>query len=1324
MAFLAHAAQNLRRGITKKNVYRALGISVGVLFILLIPRPARAAFSDILYSGISYILYVVASGIGKLTVLLFGILVQVAQYNDFLNAEAVQIGWRIVRDLCNMFFILVLLVIAFGTVFRYQPYRYNTLLRRLLIMAVLINFSNLIAGFFIDLTQVIMMTFVNAFADTAGGNLTTALGIDKILQVLGDTGATGAEVSALSVAITILLGAILITIAFVVILVYVVMLLARIIALWVLIILSPAAYLLSTFPSTRSWSSQWWRMFWQYASVGPILAFFLWLTLTIAQGGNASKLITSGLPSTALNANTTFDTGGTVAAALSEISSESGILGFMVSIILLVASLIVASKTGAAGGALAGRAAANIQRTGMAAARMPMRAAGAVARGTYEATLQRPAEAAAIRLGGALASTRVFGARLPFSEQGLQLQARVTQAQRQRQEREMTLMRSVNDDRVLASYANGREISPRGRARQQAARRLAPGTIQDNQLLLQTMENMTVEDMQQISSSRKYRLADRIHQPGFQAHVHGNPRYSHLPATAPVEMHDMVSENLARWVVQSASPRDKRALGYQHWEWDRTTNAVRPRTGAPTTAIVPDNSAIPNYNQYRAFADIDKEKLRATREVIDKEFGGKDHAEEFYRSSRYHLNPDQFVSADELKQALTPQGTAEETRRVQTQLQREQRALDRVSLGSSVRQGGQGRAATVAANFGTTLGALGLGSIAGAHLTGDQQKQAAGIIADEHRAQREAEVAGQRQQREEAEIDRRVQEFQTSTEELGRVMDPAEVAAKRASVTQQVKADGQFQAQLNQEAATARQQIDAEATEIRNSLTSASSLNLINKGRAGRSARQVIRHEQAHDAVDAMSDQQLQEQWSQLAPERRQEIEQYIRSKWQGGESMPMREVQEEFLTEVLASHGRGDQVGPLRLNTENRAQYDATQQAIEERHGGDAERFFKSKEYRDGAMKFLTKESFARGQQEEALAEKLGSTVGLNKQERARFEVDRLSKEGVNTAWGQLPPERQRAIESHMMERWEENFGMSDKEKRKYTATRDTIQQQFGGNATAFYRSNAYLQNKGTYLKEKDFAASSQKEDNLRREFLAEALASHRGGKPNTYTNDEGETVESPLNFQKNERDLALLVHAAASGKRAAPSAPVSVSELRPQTPSARVAPRPAGEQRITAQPPTRIVERAFEAKPSPVVQTNVVQNTTIQSMAQDFSRKIAGRIESLPSRGDMEYFLNQLQGTILDVARTQGIEQKHIQQLTTEIDQLKLDVQSRGEERSDQEALQTNFRKILTKYMPRRSFEDEEYPSARDTSRPSGGEPVTPPAAPTPPANPPDEA
>ncbi len=223
---------------------------------------------------------------GFLLTLLIQLLIQVAQYNDFINSDIVSTGWTMVRDICNMFFVIVLLVIAFATVLKIQSYSYKNLLKKLIIMALLINFSKTICGFFIDFAQVAMLTFVNAFKD-ASYNLVEMLGITSILKLAAITPDESAQ---WKITGAIVIGAIMVIITCVVVLIFVLVLLVRIIYLWLLVVLSPLAYMLSSFPGGQSYASRWWDYFTKQLIVGPLLAFFLWLSL--ASAANFSGKIT------------------------------------------------------------------------------------------------------------------------------------------------------------------------------------------------------------------------------------------------------------------------------------------------------------------------------------------------------------------------------------------------------------------------------------------------------------------------------------------------------------------------------------------------------------------------------------------------------------------------------------------------------------------------------------------------------------------------------------------------------------------------------------------------------------------------------------------------------------------------------------------------------------------------------------------------------------------------------------------------------------------------------------------------------------------------
>ena len=345
-----------------KNKKKIIAISLSVFLLaifIFIPSIARAEDPGAgVAKVLGWIIFPFVWIMGKLAVILLGILVKVAQYNKFIGSAAVTYGWVVVRDLCNMFFVLILLIIAFASILRVDSYNLKTWLPKLVIMAVLINFSKLICGIFIDFAQVIMLTFVNAFKDIAGANLTDMLGLTKILD-FSQAGST--DVTAWTIIGSMILALIFSVIAVVVILTMLVMLAMRIVYLWVYIVLSPIAYLTAAFPQGRSKSERWWSDFSQYVIVGPVLAFFIWLAF-VSLGGVAgeNQMKDFGVQDTGNELNQA----ATANVALTEAGKESNMIKFIISVGMLLGGLMLAQEMGGKVGAIAGKGMAKLQTMG------------------------------------------------------------------------------------------------------------------------------------------------------------------------------------------------------------------------------------------------------------------------------------------------------------------------------------------------------------------------------------------------------------------------------------------------------------------------------------------------------------------------------------------------------------------------------------------------------------------------------------------------------------------------------------------------------------------------------------------------------------------------------------------------------------------------------------------------------------------------------------------------------------------------------------------------------------------------------------------------
>lgn len=330
---------------------------IAVIGIFLLGHNAWAA-SSWAVSIVSGILGVFIWALGVILILVIKGLILIASYQDFIGSAAVTLGWVIVRDVCNMFFVIVLLIIAFGTILHLENYNYKKWLPKLILMAILINFSKTICGLLIDASQIIMLTFVNAFKDVGGANLTDILGLSKIVTMAKND----SSISLWTVVGAYVLGIIYLMVAVVVIVTMMMMLVMRLVMIWIYVVLSPFAYLLSAFPGGQKYASQWWDEFTKNLIVGPVLAFFIWLSFAALQTYTKN---TTADQSTAAEIAKTGDVGvgsSTASVVATEASSPASLIQFVIAIGMLLGGLKISQEIGGMAGSMAGKGMGRIQK--------------------------------------------------------------------------------------------------------------------------------------------------------------------------------------------------------------------------------------------------------------------------------------------------------------------------------------------------------------------------------------------------------------------------------------------------------------------------------------------------------------------------------------------------------------------------------------------------------------------------------------------------------------------------------------------------------------------------------------------------------------------------------------------------------------------------------------------------------------------------------------------------------------------------------------------------------------------------------------------------
>ncbi|MBI5732160.1 MAG: hypothetical protein HY982_02250 [Candidatus Magasanikbacteria bacterium] len=331
-------------------------------FFLVQPARAVGGVPDFVWSAIAYLAEAICSLLSSLLLWVVHFMIQLSGYNGFLDAKVVSVGWKLVRDVANMFYILLMLVIAFGTMLKSEQYSWKKMLPRLIFTAVLVNFSKTIIGLLIDFGQVVMLTFVNAYAATAGGNFVAMFHLEEILNV-AEKGAAEQPSVAFSSAIGYLLGALILAVSVVVTAVFALILLFRIVVLWILIVLSPMAFLLGTFQRGQQYYSDWWKQLVNQIIVGPLVAFFLWLSLATMGSGNQIADIDSNnvIPDTIRQGVASEQERGQKGVGSTEVGKWENLGSVAVAIAMLFVGLKFISDLGVAGAGLASGAASKMK---------------------------------------------------------------------------------------------------------------------------------------------------------------------------------------------------------------------------------------------------------------------------------------------------------------------------------------------------------------------------------------------------------------------------------------------------------------------------------------------------------------------------------------------------------------------------------------------------------------------------------------------------------------------------------------------------------------------------------------------------------------------------------------------------------------------------------------------------------------------------------------------------------------------------------------------------------------------------------------------------
>jgi len=232
--------------------------------------------------------------VGAIAAFLFWVGAQLIAFFMSLNMAIfdmplVEIGWRIVRDIANLGFVLAIIIIAIATIVRYEEYGTKKLLPKLIAAAILVNFSLTIGAVFIDFSNTLTNFFISK--SSSGGdafglvtNLANGFAPQKLLQHAGNeenftNSYEGIVTKGIAAVISLFAAALFTFISALSLLGIAIMLLVRFMYLSVLLLVSPIIYLFWVIPDTQSVWKSWWNSFLKWVFNAPILTSFLYLTV-------------------------------------------------------------------------------------------------------------------------------------------------------------------------------------------------------------------------------------------------------------------------------------------------------------------------------------------------------------------------------------------------------------------------------------------------------------------------------------------------------------------------------------------------------------------------------------------------------------------------------------------------------------------------------------------------------------------------------------------------------------------------------------------------------------------------------------------------------------------------------------------------------------------------------------------------------------------------------------------------------------------------------------------------------------------------------------
>ena len=217
-----------------------------------------------------------------------------------LVENGVNVSWVLFRDITNIVLIGMFVYLAFNVMLNTTSISVEKLVVRVLVMAVLINFSLFATKVIIDISNITAIKFYEQMKTDKGlavfiiekAGITPGFNTDDLLSgfsAFGDAVSTGYDNGTVSVIVYSLILSSLLAGLIGIFIYGSILLMSRVLSLIFLMVTSPLAFAAWMIPGLEHHWRNWWSILLKNAFFAPFLMLFLWASTKIIEGVNADS---------------------------------------------------------------------------------------------------------------------------------------------------------------------------------------------------------------------------------------------------------------------------------------------------------------------------------------------------------------------------------------------------------------------------------------------------------------------------------------------------------------------------------------------------------------------------------------------------------------------------------------------------------------------------------------------------------------------------------------------------------------------------------------------------------------------------------------------------------------------------------------------------------------------------------------------------------------------------------------------------------------------------------------------------------------------------